>query len=38
MKTGGRLAKRARCYWLWPAERRLTRRLFGATERRCVDE
>jgi hypothetical protein len=30
VKTGGRLAKHARCYWLLLAESRLTRRLFGA--------
>ena len=29
MKTGGRLVKQARYYWLPPAERHLNRRLFG---------
>ena len=29
-KTGGRLIKHARYYWLLPQENRLTRRLFGA--------
>jgi hypothetical protein len=29
VKTGGRLIKHARCYWLLLAESRLTRRLFG---------
>ena len=30
VKTGGRLVKLARYYWLTPAESHLTRRLFGA--------
>ncbi|HEY2524010.1 MAG TPA: transposase [Candidatus Binataceae bacterium] len=30
MKTGGRVIKHARYYWLLPAESHLTRRLFGA--------
>jgi hypothetical protein len=30
VKTGGRLVKHARCYWLLLAESHLTRRLFGA--------
>ena len=30
VKTGGRLVKQARCYWLLLAENHLTRRLFGA--------
>jgi hypothetical protein len=30
MKTGGRLVKHARSYWLLLAEGHLTRRLFGA--------
>jgi hypothetical protein len=30
VKTGGRLVKRARCYWLLLAESHLTRRLFEA--------
>jgi hypothetical protein len=30
VKTGGRLIKHARYYWLLPAEGHLTRRLFGA--------
>ena len=30
VKTGGRLVKHARYYWLLLAESRLTRRLFGA--------
>ena len=29
MKTGGRLVKHARYYWLLPAEGHLNRRLFG---------
>ena len=29
MKTGGRLLKHARYYWLLPAEGHLSRRLFG---------
>ena len=31
VKTGGRLVKHARYYWLMLAESHLTRRLFGAT-------
>ena len=34
MKTGGRLVKHARYYWLMLAETRLTRRLFGSMARR----
>jgi hypothetical protein len=34
MKTGGRLVKHARYYWLLLAEGHLTRRLFGAIVRR----
>jgi hypothetical protein len=34
VKTGGRLLKHARYYWLLPAEGHLTRRLFGAMVRR----
>jgi hypothetical protein len=34
MKTGGRLVKHARYYWLLLAESHLTRRLFGAKLRR----
>jgi hypothetical protein len=34
MKTGGRLVKHARYYWLLLAEGHLTRRLFGAILRR----
>ncbi len=34
MKTGGRLIKHARYYWLLLAEGHLTRRLFGAILRR----
>jgi hypothetical protein len=30
VKTGGRLVKHARCYWLLLAESHLTRRLFAA--------
>jgi hypothetical protein len=30
VKTGGRLVKRARYYWLLLAESHLTRRLFGS--------
>jgi hypothetical protein len=33
-KTGGRLVKHARYYWLLRAESHLTRRLFGAMVRR----
>ena len=33
-KTGGRLIKHARYYWLLLAESHLTRRLFGAMLRR----
>ena len=34
VKTGGRLVKQARYYWLLLAESYLTRRLFGSTVRR----
>jgi hypothetical protein len=34
VKTGGRLIKHARYYWLLLAEGHLTRRLFGAMVRR----
>jgi hypothetical protein len=34
VKTGGRLVKHARYYWLMLAESHLTRRLFGAMVRR----
>ena len=34
VKTGGRLTKHARCYWLLLAEGHLTRRLFAAVVRR----
>ena len=34
VKTGGRLVKHARYYWLLSAESHLTRRLFGAMVRR----
>jgi hypothetical protein len=30
VKTGGRLVKHARYYWLFPAEGHLNRRRFGA--------
>jgi len=36
VKTGGRLVKHARCYWLLLAESHLTRRLFGSMVRRIV--
>ena len=36
VKTGGRLIKHARYYWLLLAESRLTRRLFGAMVRRIA--
>ena len=36
MKTGGRLIKHARYYWLPLAEGHLTRRLFGAMVRRIA--
>ncbi len=36
VKTGGRLVKHARCYWLLLAESHLTRRLFGAMVRRIA--
>ena len=36
VKTGGRLIKHARYYWLLLAESHLTRRLFGGTLRRIV--
>ena len=35
-KTGGRLVKHARYYWLMLAESHLTRRLFGAMVRRIA--
>jgi hypothetical protein len=34
VKTGGRLVKHARYYWLMLAESHLTRRLFGSMVRR----
>jgi hypothetical protein len=34
VKTGGRLVKHARYYWLLLAEGHLTRRLFGSMRRR----
>jgi len=34
VKTGGRLAKHVRYYWLFLAESHLTRRLFGTMLRR----
>ena len=37
VKTGGRLIKHARYYWLLLAESRLTRRLFGSMLRRNRD-
>jgi len=36
VKTGGRLIKHARYYWLLPAEGHLTKRLFGAMVRRIT--
>jgi hypothetical protein len=36
VKTGGRLIKHARYYWLMLAESHLTRRLFGAIMRRIA--
>jgi len=36
VKTGGRLIKHARYYWLLLAERHLTRRLFGGMLRRIA--
>jgi hypothetical protein len=36
VKTGGRLIKHARYYWLLLAESHLTRRLFGAMARRIA--
>ncbi len=36
VKTGGRLVKHARYYWLLLAEGHLKRRLFGAMVRRIV--
>jgi hypothetical protein len=36
MKTGGRLVKHARYYWLLLAESHLTRRLFGSMVRRIA--
>jgi hypothetical protein len=36
VKTGGRLIKHARCYWLLLAESHLTRRLFASMLRRIA--
>jgi Transposase DDE domain group 1 len=36
LKTGGRLVKHARYYWLLPAEGHLTRRLFAGTLRKIA--
>jgi hypothetical protein len=36
VKTGGRLIKHARYYWLLLAQSHLTRRLFGAMVRRIA--
>ncbi len=36
VKTGGRLLKHARYYWLLPAESHLTRRLFGTMLRKIA--
>jgi hypothetical protein len=36
VKTGGRLVKHARYYWLMLAESHLTRRLFGAMVERIA--
>ena len=36
VKTGGRLVKHARYYWLWLAESHLTTRLFGTMLRRMA--
>ncbi len=36
MKTGGRLIKHARYYWLLLAESHLTRQLFGSMVRRIA--
>ena len=36
VKTGGRLVKHARYYWLLQAESHLTRRLFGSMLRRIA--
>ena len=36
VKTGGRLVKHARYYWLLLAESHLTRRLFGSMVRRIA--
>jgi hypothetical protein len=36
VKTGGRLIKHARYYWLMLAESHLTRRLFGSMVRRIA--
>ena len=36
VKTGGRMIKHARYYWLLLAESHLTKRLFGATVRRIA--
>ena len=38
MKTGGRLIKHARYYWLLLAEGHLTQQLFGAMVRRTGDQ
>jgi hypothetical protein len=37
VKTGGRLVKHARYYWLLLAESHLTKRLFGNMLRRIAD-
>jgi len=37
VKTGGRLVKHARYYWLLLAEGHLTRRLFGAMPQRMIE-
>jgi hypothetical protein len=37
VKTGGRLVKRARCYWLLLAESHLTLRLFGSMAQRISE-
>jgi hypothetical protein len=36
VKTGGRLIKKARCYWPMLAESHLTRRPFGSVPRRIA--
>jgi hypothetical protein len=38
VKTGGRLVKHARYYWLLLAESHLTRRLFGSMLQRIWDQ